>query len=200
MKDVITIFPTSIMRKTFDDSFTENQMNIFLNSERKPSMYNLHSENTYILEMPELKNIKEFCLQGVQEYFSKIIGATDEVKPYITQSWLNWTNTGEAHHQHSHGNSIVSGVFYISTEQDDSIDFLRNDIFPYVLMPKEWTLTNSLKCKVYAEEKVLLLFPSNLMHEVVVREGNKTRISLAFNTFFKGTIGSKEFLNELIIE
>ena len=200
MKDVISVFPTSIMRKTFDDSFTDEQMDIFSNSEQIRSAYNTHSADTYILNKPEFKNIKEFCLQGVQDYFTKIIGATDEVNPYITQSWLNWTVTGESHHQHYHGNSIVSGVFYISTEQDDSIDFLREESFPYVIIPKEWTYENSLKCKVFAEEKVLLLFPSYLKHEVVVREGSKTRISLAFNTFFRGTLGSKELLNELILE
>ena len=200
MNDVITVFPTSIMRKVFDDSFTDKQMDIFLNSESMRSSYNTHSKDTYILNNTELENIKNFCMEGVQDYFTRIIGATDEVKPYITQSWLNWTDTGESHHQHYHGNSIVSGVFYISTEQDDSIDFVRDETYPYVLIPKEWTISNSLKCKVFAEEKVLLLFPSHLIHEVVVREGSKMRISLAFNTFVKGKIGNQDLLNELILE
>ena len=200
MNDIIKIFPTGIMRKIFSDSFTDDQIDIFHNSKREKSLYNMHSEDTYILELSELKNIKDFCLQSVQDYFSRVIGTGDEVKPCITQSWLNWTNNGESHHEHCHGNSIVSGVFYISTEQEDSIDFLRKDIFPNVLIPKEWTILNSSKCRFFAEEKTLLLFPSNLMHEVVTREGSKTRISLAFNTFFKGTIGDRKMLNELIIE
>jgi uncharacterized protein (TIGR02466 family) len=200
MKDVITIFPTSVMRKTFDDSFTDEQLDIFINTEKIRNQFNTQSKDSYILNMPELENIKNFCMEGVQEYFDKIIGAKDDVKPYITQSWLNWTDTNESHHQHYHGNSVVSGVFYISTEQDDSIDFIRDEIFPYILIPKEYTLYNSLTCKVFAEEKVLLLFPSHLKHQVRVREGSKMRISLAFNTFVKGKIGSKELLNELIID
>jgi len=200
MNDIITIFPTSIMRKTFETSFTDEQINIFLSSEKRKGELNSNSLNTYILDLPEMKNIKEFCLQGMQDYLSEVMNVGDGVQIYITQSWLNWTETGEAHHKHSHTNSIISGVFYISTEQDDSINFIKKNEPSFFIYPKEWTQLNSHQCKIFAEEKNLLLFPSDLHHEVHVREGSKTRISLSFNSYIKGTIGNRISLNELVLE
>jgi hypothetical protein len=42
-----------------------------------------------------------------------------------------------------------------------------------------------------------VLFPSSLLHGVNPVEEDETRISLAFNTFFTGTLGTPKDLNEL---
>ena len=43
----------------------------------------------------------------------------------------------------------------------------------------------------------LIMFPSSTTHQVETKQGNNTRISLAFNTFISGLIGEPECLNEL---
>ena len=43
------------------------------------------------------------------------------------------------------------------------------------------------------------MFPSSTIHQVETKQGKNTRISLAFNTFYKGTIGSNAALTELIL-
>jgi hypothetical protein len=43
------------------------------------------------------------------------------------------------------------------------------------------------------------MFPSSTTHQVETKKGTNTRISLAFNTFYKGTIGSNKDLTELIL-
>ena len=43
------------------------------------------------------------------------------------------------------------------------------------------------------------MFPSSTIHQVETKQGNNTRISLAFNTFYKGTLGSNGTLTELIL-
>ena len=43
------------------------------------------------------------------------------------------------------------------------------------------------------------MFPSSTTHKVEVKKGSNTRISLSFNTFYKGTIGSNKSLTELIL-
>jgi ectoine hydroxylase-related dioxygenase (phytanoyl-CoA dioxygenase family) len=45
----------------------------------------------------------------------------------------------------------------------------------------------------------VFLFPSSLTHSVGTKQGKNTRISLAFNVFIKGTIGSQKSLTELIL-
>jgi hypothetical protein len=48
-------------------------------------------------------------------------------------------------------------------------------------------------------EGELLLFPSDLTHDVPTVTGDVERISISFNTFLVGKIGSNENLTELII-
>ena len=45
----------------------------------------------------------------------------------------------------------------------------------------------------------LFMFPSSTTHQVETKQGNNTRISLAFNTFIKGTLGDNSGLTELIL-
>ena len=43
----------------------------------------------------------------------------------------------------------------------------------------------------------LIIFPSHLTHMVQTKQGDGTRISISFNTFLKGYIGSDESLTGL---
>ena len=81
------------------------------------------SNNTYIFNT-KLKKLKEFCERHIGIYVKEIIATKEkELDFYITQSWLNITKPGESLRQHNHSNSIISGSFYIATEEDDAIMF-----------------------------------------------------------------------------
>ena len=43
------------------------------------------------------------------------------------------------------------------------------------------------------------MFPSSLNHGVDVKKGDNIRISLSFNTFYKGVLGSDTALTKLIL-
>ena len=151
------------------------------------------STNTYIFNT-KLKKIKEFCEHHIKVYSEKIINPREELDFYITQSWLNVIKPGKGYFPHRHPNSILSGVFYVSTRENDKILFHdpleRGKIFQIGRFP------------VYSfgvENCQLILFPSWLTHGVEPNEATKDRISLSFNTFVKGTFGNKEQLSELII-
>jgi len=45
----------------------------------------------------------------------------------------------------------------------------------------------------------LFMFPSSTTHQVETKTGTNTRISLAFNTFYKGSVGSNTNSTELIL-
>mgnify|MGYP003150075757 CR=1 FL=1 len=45
----------------------------------------------------------------------------------------------------------------------------------------------------------IMLFPSSLNHSVEAKQGNNTRVSLSFNVFIKGNIGSDDRLNTLAL-
>ena len=170
----------------------------------KEGMYrnygNSTSENSDIFN-GKLKKIKQFCEQHIKSYVEQVISPKEEIDFYITQSWLNITKPGEFHHDHSHNNSLISGVFYISTEEDDKITFSDPNARVKELIKfeqKEYNLFNSTSWFFPSVTNELVLFPSWLNHKVDTNEKATTdRISLSFNTFVKGTLGNREDMTEL---
>ena len=164
---------------------------------------NASSTNSYIFN-GKLKKLKQFCEEQLKIYVEQAIVPKEELDFYITQSWLNITKPGEYHHDHSHQNSIISGVFYISTEEDDKITFGDPNVKLRDLIKfekKEFNVWNSASWFFPSITNELLLFPSWLNHKVDVNEKATTdRISISFNTFVKGTLGSRKDLTELILK
>ena len=160
------------------------------------------SQNNFIFDT-KLKNLKEFCEQHIKKYAEEILNPKQELDFYITQSWLNITKPGEYHHKHSHSNSIISGVFYISTKEDDNITFSDPNAKVKELISfesKEFNLWNATIWTFPATNNALILFPSWLDHGVNPnKEATTDRISLSFNTFVKGTLGLRKDLTELIL-
>ena len=84
--------------------------------------YNRQSEDTFVLDKPELSNIREFVKSKLFKFAREVMSSKDEV--VITQSWVNKSGKGESHHEHVHPNSIISGVWYpVINEQLPPIQF-----------------------------------------------------------------------------
>ena len=151
-----------------------------------------------------LKKLKQFCDEQVNLYVKKIMNPKEGLNFYITQSWLNVTKPGEWHHNHSHATSIISGVFYVSTGEDDRITFSDPNANMKEMLrpdPEEYNIFNSVTWSFPSVTNELILFPSWLNHEVEVNEKATTdRISLSFNTFVRGTCGKRQDLTKLILK
>lgn len=199
------IFPTPVYVIKRDSNLTpkeETEIRKIVKEGMYKSLGNSYSNNSYIFN-DKLKNIKQFCEQQLKIYVKEVINPKEELDFYITQSWLNITKPGEFHHEHSHQNSIISGVFYISTEEDDKITFsdVNAKLKEFISFEKEeFNIWNSSSWFFPVNNNELVLFPSWLNHKVDRNEKATTdRISLSFNTFVKGTFGSRELLKELIL-
>ena len=152
------------------------------------------SINNYVFDT-KLKKIKEFCEHHINVYGEKIIKPTKELDFYITQSWLNITKPGEFAYPHFHDNSIISGVFYVSTIENDNILFSD----PFYKM-EGLKLNNRTVCRFGVKDYQLIIFPSWLLHGVELNESAKgDRISIAFNTFVKGNVGERDNNTELFL-
>ena len=161
---------------------------------------NLRSDNSYIFDN-KLKKIKEFCDQHIKIYAKEIIDPKKELNFYITQSWLNITKPGGSHFRHWHPNSIISGVFYVSTVEDDTICFFKDRDLKVMQIESNVNAYNTHVWGVSVNNNTLVLFPSGLEHSVERNEkASSDRISISFNVFMKGTIGSENNLNELILQ
>lgn len=188
------LFPCPILEHCFDRDFTSQEMNFALLC-KKDSHFNQGNATSYnniVLDSKELKNVKAFAMQGVNLYMKEIISPKDNIEPYITQSWFNYTETNQYHHKHAHPNSFISGVIYFSAVPDkDKIFFYRKEKDYILDLPiKDYNHYNSHAWWMPVSKGMMYLFPSTLPHSVNVVETKETRISLAFNVFLKGDIGS----------
>lgn len=188
---------------THDDSFlTEDILNFIKDLPKKANTHNGLSQENYVFDnYPELEPIASFCLKAVSKYYHGILGAPDVTKPCITQSWFTYSKRGEKMHGHTHPNSLVSGVYYINAKRDvDKLILLKTQ--PYDRIQFSQTHVNQYTGRSYTVPVGtgdLVLFPSETFHEFNEVEHDEFRISLAFNTFPAGTIGSKQGLTELRI-
>ena len=197
MKDdnVFNIFPTPIYLTSLDNTFV-NVFNKFSFIKQK-NFGNYTSDNNFILNNKKFNKLNKELLKHVNYYLYNVLCYKD-IKPYITQSWLNYTSKDEYHHIHSHANSLISGVLYIKAIKEiDSITFEKpyhNVISPNI---EKYNLYNSPSWFFPVETNNLILFPSNLKHFVTTKNDTSERISLAFNIFVKGTLGMKKNLTYL---
>ena len=198
------LFPEPLYFSKLERVLTQGELKIF--NEHKKKTYknagNTTSNDNYVLEHKALKNLKKDLQTKVRDYVDKVICTDNLITPYITQSWINYTERNQFHHKHCHFNSLISGVFYINADKKvDSITF--NKFFPesrIKLNITKYNIFNSSTCKFPVETGDLFLFRSSLEHGVDKKKGNNIRISLSFNIFIKGTLGNKTDLTELILE
>jgi uncharacterized protein (TIGR02466 family) len=197
------IFPTPVYFSKLDRELNKKELSLVDKSKLDCNKNdgNITSNDNYILNHKLFSSLKEELDLRVQDYFNKVLSTTDATTPYITQSWLNYTETNQFHHKHEHPNSLVSGVFYVNCHEEfDRITFFKKDSYQ-IIKPetKDWNLYNSSSWWFPVKTGDIILFPSSLTHMVESKKGDNTRISLAFNVFIKGTIGKNNKLTELIL-
>jgi len=158
---------------------------------------NYNTKNSYVLNEKILENLKNVIMLYVKDYFTKVLSTN--AQPYITQSWLNYQTQNQSHHMHDHPNSIVSGVYYIKTDETDTVSFHKR-IYETILLDKtSLNPYNANDVSTSVRTGDLIMFPSSLLHSVNKKETINERISLAFNVFVKGKIGIPEAMAELVL-
>ena len=161
--------------------------------------FNRQSEDTFILDKPELSRVRQFIELKVKEFVVNIMGSDSEM--VITQSWLNKSGKGESHHEHKHPNSMISGVWYPQIhEKLPPIRFTIGEQRDVSLSIKTFNHFNSAIFLLPMKKGELILFPSNLQHSVPANQSDEERISLSFNTWSKGSLGQKEHLTYLPLD
>ena len=197
--NIISLFPTAILGAKLDREFTKDELKFFevVKNNTMPNVGNTSGTDTYILKNKELDSLKSFFESQIRVYQDTIVKPKNSASIYITQSWLNYSKPGDYHHKHKHPNSYLSGVFYIQTNDNDRINFDRDQYAQIEVGSTEFNDWNSHTWWLPAITYQLYLFPSNLTHYVEKVLGTQTRISLSFNTFVSGVIGDHTGLTEI---
>lgn len=175
-----------------------------LEFERTPGNNNFYSVNKYVLDLPHLKILKNMIMTHVNFFIYDFLDVKKNMQFQMENSWVNKNHKGDHTPEHYHGNSLISGVYYLDTNNDSGIISFFKDKNHYNL----WTETvrvdfnyqdslENLTSNFYNAQSVqfspnkndLILFPSLLNHEVAPNNSNIVRYSLAFNVFPRGTAG-----------
>jgi len=193
------LFPTPVLFTNIERTFTAAEWDVFNAQEFRKNSGNQIGTNTYVLDHPALKNLRDEIWSVCNNFFQDVYKPLPSVELYITQSWLNKTKQGEYHHTHTHGNSIISGSLYIQTVDQDSITYHKTQQNQINIDATEFNQFNSKSWWYPVHAGDISVFPSTVMHGVDVVESPGTRITLAFNTFVRGQLTVDGTLNELTI-
>lgn len=204
-QDMVMAFATPIQRSFMNRKFTDEELDFF----RKYSDWRSYEEqtntefsrDTHILDQPEMAQIRKYILEKIDMYVEDF--KIEDVEFYVTQSWLNRTFEGGFHHRHKHPNSIISGVLYITDGTPFSL--MRpgpslNDDGHTLFKITEDNYHNSSEYQLKIEPTMMLLFPSYIEHFVRPNKSKDTRMSLAFNVYYRGTVGTPKSCNSLTIK
>jgi len=195
---VNNLFPTPVAGFELGRDLSEIECEYLFNLETRPNQGNTTSVDSNVLSKPELQSLTEFLNNSLQEYFNTVYSPKTDANLCITQSWVNYTKSGQYHHKHAHPNSLISGVFYIqAAKETDKIHFFKDGFQQLRITPQDFNLYNSESWWLAAASGTLYLFPSSLQHMVEQVKGDDTRISLSFNTFPRGIIGEEIDLTSL---
>jgi uncharacterized protein (TIGR02466 family) len=199
--ELVELFPTVVLRNRLERSFTVEELAFVKDRSKYVKKSNFpiqQSIDTEVLNDPVMASIKEFAIANIQRYAASHNIIDSEI--YITQSWLNLHTNREPHPVHLHPNSFLSGVIYFTDGTPIEFDrtspgLTKNDFYSVnISKANEYNSTsNSLSVR----SGNILIFPSYLPHRVTAVPSNLERISLAFNTYFKGTVGRETDLTLL---
>jgi uncharacterized protein (TIGR02466 family) len=163
-----------------------------------------YTVNKYILNTPELAPLKAKIMKAADNFIYSVLDVKRNMDFCMENSWVNRHYTGDFSGQHYHGNSLISGVYYIDTGVDTGAFICHKDKGNYNL----WTETvrvdfnyqdhaddaklnffNADAWGIFPAKNDLIMFPSMMTHSVEENQSAKVRYSLAFNLFPRGTAG-----------
>ncbi len=170
--------------------------------------WNSISNDKWILDVPELIDLKNIINNFIRRYVLKVFGIDHSVD--ITQSWSTVTNNGEEHPVHFHPNSYLSGVMFVKSSDDSSPLLLHNNIkLPSISLdlydgkesnipPNEFASVTASTFSVAPTEGSIVLFPSLTPHGVCKSKSKDERIIIAFNTFPRLPFGCERETNLVV--
>lgn len=194
-----TIFPTTLVLNNISRPFTKAELDFCYKqydakvSESWMGHGNKLSTDHKILDHDILKSIREFIEYNLEFYFRNIICAQSSSNLFITHSFLNYISKGQGHSMHVHPNSYLSAVLYIAADrQTDKICFNKSPRgdYPIRVDNEHQNMYNTYQASLPIGTGDLVIFPSSLVHGVDIKTEENLRVSLACNTFLKGTVGN----------
>lgn len=106
----------------------------------------------------------------------------------VTGCWGNFGPSGTSHHEHSHPNNYLSGVYYVRAPTGgNTINFIDPRPQAHVIAPpiakKNAHIASQVSLDIAPGR--LILFPAWVRHSVDINKSKDERMSIAFNLMFE---------------
>jgi uncharacterized protein (TIGR02466 family) len=122
----------------------------------------------------------------VKDYLDNVM-TLDYRDFWIHESWLNKAEPGSSQSMHNHGNSLISGVYYVSSLKEHPplvFEKMPSNSDPFFSLRKHYGKANANftnKLAMPCTQGSLIMFNSYLFHGFGQNVTDQSRVSLAFN-------------------
>jgi uncharacterized protein (TIGR02466 family) len=193
MKKVFELFPIPLYQTSLnvDPNILE-----FIKSQKfeKMSKFSI-SKDPNILELEELHEVKNLITEKVKEFFYDVCQTSNDVYLELSASWGVWLKEGDYSEVHSHANSVISGVWYLSTTENSGDFVVARDVGlfgnTFIFGPEISNSINQYFKSFKPNIGDMYIFPSTLKHKITECFDDTDRISIAFNFMVRGKIKSE---------
>lgn len=152
--------------------------------------YGYCSEDNYVLNKQELLPLREVILDQVNHYLHNQLALPEDYNFKIANSWCMKYDKGDGVRPHSHSNSLFSGILYTEVDEltgdliftmpnRNSGTFLNMMVRVFPKFNNNFLTADNWRIK--PKNKMLVIFPSYLVHEVTSNESENLKTSIAFN-------------------
>ena len=185
-------FPTPVWTLQLDNyqSINEQMYEFIKNTQSKDregiSKSNIkgwHSKD-FNMKENEPKNFIKFILPAIEQVITDMNWEKQKQSININNMWAIINTGGSANLRHQHGNSTISGAYYVRAPKNSGdIVFYDPRPAPVYTYPKAVNpnLLNAQVNGISPKEGALVLFPSYLDHSVNENLSNEERIVISFN-------------------
>ena len=196
-KSLLTIFPTVISNNFLEGMDEGNQQicrYIFeLENKKKNSVTRSHiggfhsSGNILFQNIPALISLRKKVFEKLAAIDAHFYNKKYSYARTTIESWANVNRFGAYNSIHSHPNSRWSGVYYVTSNPEASLEHPLSGRFEFIDPRPAQSVAyfgENAVDKKYLINPVagqLLIFPSWLQHQVHPNFDNQPRISIAFN-------------------
>ena len=143
----------------------------------------------YVLEEKRFKFLKDELMKAFYSFASDVMRYSNKFE--ITTSWFTKSIPGQSSSSHNHDNCMYSAVLYLQTSENcGNILFKSFANKRYYLVKNDYNLYNSTEWEVKPVDGLLVIFPSEIYHQILENKSDTTRYSLAFNLAPTGVIGN----------
>ncbi len=149
----------------------------------KSNVKGWHSED-FDLNDKETQNFISFILSAIEQVMIDMNWEKQKQIAKINNMWAIINTGGAANLRHQHGNSTISGAYYVRAPKNSGdIVFYDPRPAPVYSHPNvvEPNLLNTQVNSINPKEGLLVLFPSYLDHSVNENFSNEERIVVSFN-------------------